>query len=94
MSPNTILILGGGPRVGWTVAQKFKTEGYNVAIGSRNPDIEAAIKAGFLPITVDLTSIQNVEAAFAQVTNGLGIPNIVVYNGELLQTLLARRTLC
>ena len=82
MPPNTILILGAGPRVGWSVAQKFKAEGYKVAIGSRNPDITAATNAGFLPITVDLTNIQSVEAAFTLVTKSLGIPNVVVYNGE------------
>jgi NAD(P)-dependent dehydrogenase (short-subunit alcohol dehydrogenase family) len=82
MPPNTILILGAGPRVGGSVAQKFKAEGYKVAIGSRNPDIAAATNAGFLPITVDLTNIQSVEAAFALVTKSLGVPNVVVYNGE------------
>lgn len=88
MSPNIILVLGGGPRIGWTVAQKFKTEGYNVAIGSRKPDAEAASKAGFLPITVDLTNTQSVEAAFTTVTKELGIPNIVIYNGQETQSLL------
>jgi len=82
MSPNTILILGAGPRIGWSVAQRFKTEGYNVAIGSRSPDVGSATKAGFLPITVDLMNIQSVEAAFARVTKELGAPNVVVYNGD------------
>ncbi len=81
MALNIALILGAGPRVGWSVAQKFKAEGYKVAVGSRKPDTEKATKAGFLPITVDLTSTQSVEEAFAKTTKELGVPNVVVYNG-------------
>lgn len=84
MSPKTILVLGAGPRVGYSVAQKFKVEGYNVAVGSRKPDTEAATKAGFLPITVDLTNIQSVEEAFVQVTKEFGPLNVIVYNGKSL----------
>ena len=84
MTPNIILILGSGPRVGLSVAQKFKAGGYNVAIASRSPDISASTISGFLPITVDLTSIPSIQGAFAQVTSEIGIPSIVVYNGKLL----------
>jgi len=84
MSPKTILILGAGPRVGYSVAKKFKAEGYQVAVGSRKPDTEAATKAGFFPITVDLTITQSVEEAFATVTKELGVPNIVVYNAAAI----------
>ena len=89
MSPRTILVLGAGPRVGYSVAKKFKAEGYNVAIGSRNPDVEAATKSGFLPITVDLVSIQSVEETFVQVAKTYGPPNIVVYNGKISSIILA-----
>lgn len=82
MAPNTILILGAGPRVGWSVAQKFQAEGYQVAIASRKPDISKATETGFLPITADLASVQSVEAAFVQVAKELGIPNVIVYNGD------------
>jgi NAD(P)-dependent dehydrogenase (short-subunit alcohol dehydrogenase family) len=91
MSPNTILVLGAGPRVGWSVAQKFKAEGYQVAVASRKPDVKAATKAGFLPITVDLSSIPSVEAAFFQVTKELGVPNVVVYNGASSPSLMSSR---
>jgi NAD(P)-dependent dehydrogenase (short-subunit alcohol dehydrogenase family) len=83
MTSNTILVLGAGPRVGYSVARKFRAQGYNVAVGSRKPDTEAATKAGFLPITVDLTAIQSVEESFVQITKEYGPPNIVVYNGKL-----------
>jgi NAD(P)-dependent dehydrogenase (short-subunit alcohol dehydrogenase family) len=83
MVQNTIFILGAGPRIGWAVAEKFKAGGYKVAIGSRRPDMAKVKTEGFLPVSVDLTSVQSVEEAFVKVTNELGIPNVVVYNGNL-----------
>lgn len=81
MASKVILILGAGPRVGYSVARKFKREGYNVAVASRNPDEQKAKEEGFLAVTVDLVDISSVKAAFAQVKEKLGIPNVVVYNG-------------
>jgi NAD(P)-dependent dehydrogenase (short-subunit alcohol dehydrogenase family) len=81
MAPNTILVLGAGPRVGFAVARKFKAEGYQVAVGSRNPDINKAKQEGFLPISADLTDLESVTAAFVEVKGRLGTPNVVVYNG-------------
>ena len=82
MSQNTIFILGAGPRIGWSVAEKFKAEGYKVAVGSRRPDIFKVRQEGFLPVSVDLGSVQSIEEAFEKVTKELGVPNVVVYNGE------------
>lgn len=85
MAQNTILILGAGPRAGWSVARKFKAEGYQVAVGSRNPDVNKATEENILTVTVDLTKTESVEDAFAQVKESFGIPNVVVYNGMTLQ---------
>lgn len=76
-----LFILGAGPRIGWAVAGKFKDEGYKVAVGSRNPNIERATSDGFLPVSVDVTKSESVELAFGKVKEELGIPNVVVYNG-------------
>jgi NAD(P)-dependent dehydrogenase (short-subunit alcohol dehydrogenase family) len=88
MAAGIAVILGSGPRIGQVVAQKFQKEGYKVAVGSRKPDAESIEKEGFLPVTVDLASIDSVEAAFKEVIARLGVPNIVVYNGSPLLTLL------
>lgn len=85
MAPNTILILGAGPRVGYSVARKFKAENYNIAVGSRNPDIKKAQDEGFHPLTVDVGDAQSVEAAFEEVQEKLGVPNVVVYNGNFFK---------
>lgn len=70
------------PAFGWSVAKKFKREGYTVALGNRNPKVESAENEGFLPVKVDLSKIDSVDAAFKEVIAKLGVPNIVVYNGS------------
>lgn len=83
MAPNTILVLGAGPGIGYSVAREFKSQGYQVAIGSRSPDVNKAKEEGFLALSVELGNLKSVEAAFAQVNEKFGPPNVVVYNGDL-----------
>jgi len=84
MAPKTIIVLGSGPGIGYSVAKKFKAEGYQVAVGSRKPDAEKANAEGFLSITVDTTDLKSVVAAFALVNEKFGAPNVVVYNAATL----------
>lgn len=84
MALNTIVVLGAGQGIGYSVARKFKAEGYQVAVGSRNPDNNKAKEEGFLALTVDLSDVKSVEAAFALVHEKFGIPNVVVYNAANL----------
>ncbi|KAF9071806.1 hypothetical protein BDP27DRAFT_1321398 [Rhodocollybia butyracea] len=79
-SPLVVLIIGGGSNVGAHVAQKLKTEGYRVAIGSRNPDSEALKRQGLLPVSVDGADSKSIKDAFKLVRDHLGEPNVVVYN--------------
>jgi NAD(P)-dependent dehydrogenase (short-subunit alcohol dehydrogenase family) len=74
------LILGGGPRIGWSVADKLRSEGYKVAIGSRNPDTQRAADADVLPVSVDVSNPKSVQDAFETVKHKLGVPSVVVYN--------------
>lgn len=77
-----LYIIGAGQRVGWGIAEKFRNEGYQVAVGSRNPDEVAAIREGFVPITVDASDSRSIESSFISVQETLGTPNVVVFNGE------------
>ncbi|KAH7016017.1 uncharacterized protein B0I36DRAFT_254748 [Microdochium trichocladiopsis] len=82
MPPKVLFILGGGPRIGHSVARKFLQEGYKVAIGRRNLQ-EAAESTGLdgvVPVYLDVTKPESVEAAFREVESKLGVPNVVVYN--------------
>jgi len=78
-----LFIVGAGPRIGFAVALAFKERGFKVAIGSRNPDTEQARDAGLTAVQVDVTDSSLVSRAFEDVRSKLGIPNVVVYNGEL-----------
>lgn len=73
-------ILGTGARVGRSVALKLKAEGYKVAIGSRNPDIDAAKKDGFYAVKVDAAKPETIQSAYDQVQDAIGVPNVVVFN--------------
>ncbi len=84
----SVLILGAGPRVGLGIAKKFQSEGYKVALGSRCPNAMMLESQGFLPIIVDTSKTENIEAAFAEVRRRFGVaPNVVVYNGKVFPVL-------
>lgn len=84
MARNVLFIIGGGPRVGHSVAKKFLKEGYQVAIGRRNIQETAKAKGleGVVPVYTDISKPESVEAAFREVESKLGTPNVVVYNGK------------
>lgn len=77
-----LFIVGGGPRIGHSVAAKFLQEGYQVAIGRRtiSPSTETNL-SGAISVQVDVTKTESVAEAFHKVKTELGIPNVVVYNG-------------
>lgn len=81
--PAVAFIIGGGPRIGWSVASRLQSEGYKIAVGSRNPDTARAEESGFLPVSVDVSDSQSVRSGFETVRQKLGVPGVVVYNGNL-----------
>lgn len=80
-SAKILYVIGAGPRVGWGIAEKFRNEGYKVAVGSRNPDELSALRDGFVPIRVDAADPASIASSFTTVREKLGIPNFVVFNG-------------
>lgn len=85
MAANRVaLILGSGPRVGQSVAERFAKDGYKVAIASRSGD-GTKNKSGFLALKADLTKPDTVPAVFEGVKKELGsFPSVVVYNAAAL----------
>ncbi|ENH70875.1 Putative oxidoreductase T05C12.3 [Fusarium oxysporum f. sp. cubense race 1] len=76
-----ILILGSGPNIGQSVARKFASEGYRVAIASRSQkETESTDKQ--LNIKTDLTKPLEVADAFSKVKTTFGTPSFVVYNAS------------
>jgi 3-oxoacyl-[acyl-carrier protein] reductase len=70
-----VLITGGNRGLGLACAQAFAAAGDQVAVTSRSGDVE-----GFLTVKCDVTSTAEVDAAFTEVEEKLGAPEVVVAN--------------
>jgi NAD(P)-dependent dehydrogenase (short-subunit alcohol dehydrogenase family) len=82
--PNTspvILILGAGSNIGNHVARAFAAKGYKVALAARRLK-EADNNADQINIPSDLSDPSSVVNAFSKVKSLLGVPSVVIYNGE------------
>jgi NAD(P)-dependent dehydrogenase (short-subunit alcohol dehydrogenase family) len=79
-----VLILGAGPRVGTSVADKFASIGYKVAVASRSGSGTTTAK-GFLSLKADFTEPDSIPALFAAVKAEFhASPSVVVYNAFAL----------
>ncbi|KAI1024389.1 hypothetical protein LB503_007107 [Fusarium chuoi] len=76
-----VLILGSGPNIGQSVARKFASKGFRVAIASRSQK-EADSTDKQLNIKTDLTKPLEVADAFSRVKTAFGTPSVVVYNAS------------
>ncbi|KAG4273149.1 hypothetical protein FPRO04_09986 [Fusarium proliferatum] len=76
-----VLILGSGPNIGQSVARKFASKGFRVAIASRSQK-EADSTDKQLNIKTDLTKPLEVADAFSKVKTTFGTPSVVVYNAS------------
>ncbi|KAI5481568.1 hypothetical protein MNV49_002794 [Pseudohyphozyma bogoriensis] len=75
-----IFILGGGPKIGASLAQKFAQEGYKVAIAARSA-ADGLSPEGYLNVKLDLSKPHLVKGAFEKVTSTFGVPpSVVAYN--------------
>ena len=79
---NIILILGAGPNVGLSLATHFSNNGFKTAIVSRNPSSKLS-EAADLAIAADFQNPKVIKGVFEEVTEKLGVPSVVVYNGAL-----------
>ncbi|KAF5695617.1 short-chain dehydrogenase reductase like yusS [Fusarium denticulatum] len=76
-----VLILGSGPNIGQSVARKFASEGFRVAIASRSQK-ETDSTDQQLNIKTDLTKPLEVADAFSKVKTIFGTPSVVVYDAS------------
>lgn len=79
-----VLVLGAGPRVGSSVAEKFASNGYKVAVASRSGTGSETAK-GFLSLAADFTKPESIQALFEAVNAEFNTaPSVVVYNAAAL----------
>ena len=84
MSGRVVLVTGGNRGIGAAIAASFKAAGDRVAVTSRQGDVE-----GYLSVACDVTSSEEVDAAFAAVEAELGPVEVLVANaGITADTLL------
>ena len=76
-----VLILGSGPNIGQNVARAFAAKGYKLALASRKSKEEDST-AEQLNIASDLSDPDSVAKVFSKVKASLGLPSVVVYNGN------------
>lgn len=83
MPSNTpvVLILGAGVNIGANVANAFIARGYNVALASRTIK-EDANHPNQLNIKGDLADPSSVRRIFETVKAKVGLPHVVIYNGN------------
>jgi NAD(P)-dependent dehydrogenase (short-subunit alcohol dehydrogenase family) len=79
-----VLITGGNRGIGLATARAFAEQGDRVAVTSRSGDVD-----GFLTVKCDVTSEDDVDAAFTQIENELGAVEVLVANAGLTRDGLA-----
>ena len=87
------IVIGAGPGIGTSVAQRFAREGLAVSVLARSRlTVDSALSAlddapaGTLGITVDVTDEVRLRAALDQAVERFGVPAVLVYNAALIQS--------
>ena len=78
----SILIIGGGFGLSWSIARLFSKEGMDVSIASRNiekyANLDSEIKLNLY--NCDASIIEDVNKLFENIDKNTGTPDLVVYN--------------
>ncbi|KAI0906090.1 NAD(P)-binding protein [Ustulina deusta] len=84
MATPVVLILGAGPRIGASVADKFARDGYQVALASRK-GTGGQNEKGSLSLNADFNNPDSIPALFDAVkTEFKTAPSVVIYNAAAL----------
>lgn len=81
MASKVILVLGAGPNIGMSLIKQFASKGYKTAGVSRTPTAELK-GAATLALSADFSKPETIKPVFDEVKAKIGIPNVVVYNGQ------------
>lgn len=81
------LVTGGNRGIGLAVAQSLSKAGHRVVITYRSGDAPSE----FLAVKMDVTSSESVEAAFAEIEEKWGTPEVIVANAGITKDGLVLR---
>jgi NAD(P)-dependent dehydrogenase (short-subunit alcohol dehydrogenase family) len=88
----SLIVIGGGPGIGRSVARRFAKEGYAVGIVARSPQTVASTLADLTAAPVaqgvcaDATHEYELKVALDELIDHLGVPRVVVYNAAVIQS--------
>ena len=87
------IVIGAGPGIGTSVAQRFAREGLPISVLARSRiTVDTAlaalddVSAERLGLTVDVTDEAALRAALDQAVDRFGVPEVLVYNAALIQS--------
>jgi NAD(P)-dependent dehydrogenase (short-subunit alcohol dehydrogenase family) len=87
------IVIGAGPGIGTSVAQRLAREGLSVGVLARSQATVDAALASLAPIdtetvgvTADVTDEPALRGALDEVVARLGVPDVLVYNAALIQS--------
>ena len=90
--PTALAIVGAGPGLGFALARRFAKARWSVALVSlRQRVIEAGLKelepfgVNTCGVQADVTDRSDIERAFGSIVDGVGVPDVVVYNASIYQ---------
>jgi 3-oxoacyl-[acyl-carrier protein] reductase len=78
MAGRVVLVTGGGRGIGLAVARAFQSGGDQVAVTHRRQPVD-----GFVSVRCDVTSAQDVDAAFDEIERRLGPVEVLVANAGI-----------
>lgn len=81
------LVTGGNRGIGLAIAYSLKADGHDVVITYRT----GPAPLGFKSVLMDVTSMHSVDAAFTEIENQWGIPDVIVMNAGITHDTLVLR---
>jgi 3-oxoacyl-[acyl-carrier protein] reductase len=88
----TAVVTGGAQGIGAAIAQRLAADGHKVAVLDLSAEaaqatVDAIVAAGgtALAVGADVSDAAAVDAAFAQIVDGLGAPTILVNNAGIIR---------
>ncbi len=92
MSDKVAAVLGVGPGLGAAIVRRFADEGFAVALMARREESVARVREEIedrggktITVSADATDPNSVAAAFERVREGLGDPEVFIYNAGAFQ---------
>lgn len=85
--PAIALVTGANRGIGLAIARALKADGFHVIVTYRTGNAPE----GFTGVVMDVTSTPSVEAAFSEIEEKFGIPEVIVSNAGITRDTLVMR---